>query len=297
MWIFLQLFSVSLWGWINVLDSLLVRHFEKRPPVMMWYQSLFTVSLLLCFAAFFDVQTNWAVLLALGGFISYLGDNVFFYTLNRIDVSVTNVAWSLLAVFLSTLGIVYLHESWSGQQWLGALLVFFGVLALSLWHRTIGRPRDLLLLPLLAALYVPYYFVQELALLRGESLFPVFFWPLFARELSAYTIGLCVSKIRVMVHSTPARFSPLFHVLNGAVIILFFTATYFTAKAYDVGPLSLVSVLGNVQPFFVLGFAGLVYVAMPRFAAKEILTMQSVGLKTVSFAAVFIGLALLGLAT
>lgn len=59
---------------------------------------------------------------------------------------------------------------------------------------------------------------------------------------------------------------------------------------------SLVSVVGNAQPFIVLFFAWLMVRIAPLSAPKELLTKQSVTVKIVSFTIVYSGLALIALA-
>jgi len=54
-------------------------------------------------------------------------------------------------------------------------------------------------------------------------------------------------------------------------------------------------IVGNVQPFFVIGQSWLIAKALPRYAPRELLTAQSVGVKLTSFAVVFVGLALLAM--
>ena len=176
------------------------------------------------------------------------------------------------------------------------MLVLCGILMLSLWQRKIGSVRSLFLLPLLASCYVPFYFFQDLALLHGEDLVSIVYWLLLARELSSFTIGLLVPSLRKKILASKARTRLSFHVINGVVIALFFLATVLSALSFKLGPLSLVAVIGNVQPFFVLFFAWATWRLFPRFGAKEVLTMQSVSVKVISFFLVFSGLALIALA-
>ena len=175
-------------------------------------------------------------------------------------------------------------------------MVFCGILFLSLWQRNIGNVRSLFLLPLLASLYVPFYFLQDLALLRGHGLVSIVFWLLVGREVSSFIIGLLVPRLRRKIFVSKARARVSFHVINAGVIVLFFLATSLTALSFKLGPLSLVGVIGNVQPFFVLFFAWITLLLFPRFAAKELLSPYSVFVKVISFLLVFSGLALIALA-
>ncbi|HLD71305.1 MAG TPA: EamA family transporter [Candidatus Peribacteraceae bacterium] len=296
MWIFLQVLSVAFWAIINVLDSLLVKHYEKHPVVLLWHQSAFSILVLIAGWIFLEIEIQWMWFFLAAGFLGYIGDLVFFRALDRIDVSITNIAWALLSVFLAITGILFLQETWSVWESFGSFMVFCGILFLSLWQRNIGNVRSLFLLPLLASLYVPFYFLQDLALSHGHDLLSIVFWLLVGREMSSFLIGLLVPQLRRKIFQSKARVRLSFHVINAGVIALFFLTTVLTALSFKLGPLSLVGVIGNVQPFFVLFFAWLTFTLFPRFAAREVLTLQSISVKVISFFLVFSGLALIALA-
>lgn len=67
----------------------------------------------------------------------------------------------------------------------------------------------------------------------------------------------------------------------------------FGAYAYEIGAISLVSIVANVQPFMVIGLAWFFMKLLPSRAPRELLTMQSVQIKFLSFTVVFAGLTLL----
>ena len=74
-----------------------------------------------------------------------------------------------------------------------------------------------------------------------------------------------------------------------------FAGSYVMTLAYEEGLASLVSVVANIQPFLTIFFAYTLVMITPRFAPRELLTAQSVGVKLVSFVIVFAGLAMLAL--
>lgn len=295
MWFFLQIAAVGFWAAINVLDSLLVRRYRGTPVALMWNQSYFSVPLLAAVALTMKVGSSWALILFLVGVCGYAGDLVFFATLKRIDVSVTNIAWVILSVFLSAGGYAWFGERWSLTQTIGVLFVLISILFLSVWHKRVGSGAALLLLPALAAMYTPFYLVQKAALHAGEGIVPVFFWSLIGRELISLAIPLGIPSLRSIVIGTARRADAAFFAINAAVILLFFLATYFTTRAFLVGPLSLVAIVGNVQPFFVLLFACMTIRFFPSFAPKELTDSGSVAAKLACFLIAFLGLALLAL--
>jgi drug/metabolite transporter (DMT)-like permease len=296
MWFWLQLLSVCAWAALNVLDSILVRHYEKHPLVLGWNQSCFSMFVLILLAAFTGIAPNeWTLTLLFFGMIGFIGDIVFWRALDLIDVSITNIAWAILSLFLSIGGFIMFQETWSLMQTIGAVLMIAGVVFLSVWQRKITSIRSLLLLPALALLYTPFYLTQKVALLNGQTAFAVFFWMILGREAMFFVVPWFIPSIRRrLVRSIPRAAMP-FYALNGTVICLFLTAIYLTSQAYDHGPVSLVSMVGNIQPFLVLIFAWIAAKLFPRTASREVLTLQSVRVKIVSFLIVFSGLALLAI--
>ena len=295
MWFWFEIAAVCCWAGINVLDSVLVHHYHKHPVVLMWSQSIFSVPILLLLLAIFHPQSPWIPLLVGVGVIAYAGDLVFFRALDLIDVSVTNIAWAILSVFLSVGGFLVLGERWSGSQSAGAIGIVLGVLLLSLWHRKLGSARSLLLLPLLAVLYLPFYFVQKLALEAGQTVFAVSLWPLLGREVTSFLFPLVHTPLQSRLRAYVPRAGFSFHMLNGCVVLLFLTATLLTTAAFAVGQVSLVSIVGNVQPFFVLLLAWTAHAFLPRFAPRELVNSRSFSMKLMGFTLVFGGLSLLAL--
>ncbi len=296
LWIPYILLSALGWSLVNVLDSLLVRHYEKHPAVLMWSQSLFSVVALLVLACFTGVQTDWWPLLLGIGLSAYLADLMFFWVLDRLDVSVANGAWPINAMYLSAVGFAFFHESWSATQAVGAALIVGGVLFLAFHHPSKGSlPRTFGMLAGLALLYVPTYVAKKAALEAGQDVTAVFFWLIIGRESLAFTFPWCVPKLRARIRHLAKVADWKFFAIGAAVIASFLFGEYTGALAYLHGPMSLVSVASNVQPFIVIALAGLLAWIVPSHAPKELLTVRSVGVKLVSFMVVFGGLALLTL--
>jgi len=292
MWLLFALISVGCWSIALVLDSALVRNYEKHPVVLMWSQSIFSVVILLFASLLLSVETRWAPLLVCSGFIAYIGDLVLFRALNRLDVSVVNITWVLLSVFLVAGGFLLFGELWTLGETLGVILIISGVLYLSLAHEhvTFGA---LGLLVAIAVFYMPYYMLQKAALIDGDAILTVAFWMLIGREFLSFLFPWTVPRLRAKLKSLPQRVGPFFFVISALVILSFFLGVYFNVWAYQVGPMSLIAVVGNTEPFIVMFFAWMLLRMMPHFASKELLTRQSVQVKVVSYVVTFTGLALL----
>ncbi len=293
MWISFVLISTLAWSLLNVLNSSLVHHYLKNPIAISWSQSWVTLFFLLLIGPQLHLATPWAPLLFLFGMTAYLADLWYFHVLHHLDISVANATWSILSLFLSIAGFVFFHESWTLIQTIGAFFIVGGALFLSLYHQQLSIKRTLWLLVSLAALYVPYYVFKKDALDAGLGMGTVLFWMIFGRDFFSFGIPLFMPSVRREVF-TAARTSWHFSIATIVVVLLYLIAEYFGALAYaSSGPLSLVAVVSNVQPFTVLGIAWLCATLWPSKAPRELLTRQSVSIKLGSFLIVFLGLALL----
>lgn len=297
MWFPLTILSAFAWGAINVGNSTLVAKFQKSPSLLLWSQTFVSMLFLGVIAFFYDIQTPWAYAIFPMAALAYFGDLLFFWILDRLDVSVVNAAWAILAVYMSIVGFVFFGEVWTLQQFAGAALVLVGVFTLSFFSRQISFTRTILLLSFLAITYVPAYGMRKAALYAGVPVMPVLFWTVLGRDSIAFVAPLLIPSQRRNIIKTLPTCGPMFFVLIGAVISCFYVAEFALTFAYQSGPVSLISVVGNVQPFFVIFLAWVVARFLPSFAAKEVFTQRSMTVKIGSFSIVFIGLALLGVST
>lgn len=294
MWFLLTILSAFAWAVINVGNSVLVARFHKSPSLLLWVQTFVSMIFLTIIACVYDVRTEWAYAIVPLAAIAYFGDLLFFWILDHLDISVVNAAWAMLAVFMSAVGFIFFHESWNQAQVIGASLVLLGVVMLSFFSRQITFTKTLFLLALLALTYVPAYTMRKAALEAGVPVIPVVFWVLFGRDFLAFAVPLFVPTQRRHIMKILPTCGPMFFVLTAFIICCFYVAEVALAIAYRDGPVSLISVVGNIQPFFVIGLAAVIAFVWPQYAAKEVFSRRSLIVKLGSFSIVFIGLALLG---
>jgi drug/metabolite transporter (DMT)-like permease len=204
-----------------------------------------------------------------------------------------NIAWAFLAIVLSIIGFYFFGESWSVSQMIGVVCILGGVCFLSYYHHHIGWASIGLLVGL-GLLYAPSNAVQKAALFHGEVLYTTVFWQLASRECFSFLFPWCLPNFRRKIGPFLFRISSFrFWAISFIVIITYFLGMYLLAEAYKAGPISLVSVVGNIQPFTVLLFAWVLWKLFPKFASKEFFDSQAVAVKLLTFLIVFAGLGLL----
>ena len=294
MWFWLILGSASLWALIEVYASALVHRYRLSSFSFLWIQSCTSVLLLLTLAAFLPLRIAHIPVIVVFALSGYLGDLFFYRLLKHLDISIVNAGWALLALLLSAVGFLFFGESWSFPETAGAVLILSGVLMLSFFHAHVSFVRTMGSLVCMALLYAPLYVVRKWALMQGVPVPALYFWLFIGRDVPAFICPLLLpSKRRFLASELSPFLSICFFLLNAFPVLVCYVAEYFTIRAYATGPISLISVTANAQPFLVIALAWVFIRSFPHLVPKELLTWQSVSIKVVSFSIVFLGLALL----
>lgn len=294
MWLLFALFSTLSLAIVSILNSIFVHNYIKSPLAITWIQSCISLAFLFIVGPFFDLSSTWVTTLVLIGITAYAGDLCFFYVIDKFDISVQNSSWAILSLLLSIAGFIFFHESWTIFQSLGAAFIVGGTLLLSLYHQHINIWRTFGLFLASSILYVPYYVVMKAALDDGQSIASVLFWLFIGREFFSIMTPL-LSPQTFHDNFKNVRLQTFFIVISIITVIIYFIAQYAEALALETGPISLVALVINVQPFLVMGIARICTTLWPTNAPKELLTRQSIKIKLSTFILVFVGLALIGI--
>ena len=295
MWFLFALTAPFFLSLTNILDSLIMNTYERRPVVYLFYAGTVMTCMLFVFALFVDIRSTWILPIILTSILGYVGDLWYFRALGRIDVSVVNAAWAILAIVISIGGFAFFGERWTLLQSAGAVVVLGGILFLSYYHADVSIVRTMGLFLAMSLFLAPMFLTQKAAILAGDSAVAVAYWRIMGSNIPNILVPVFRREWREGVRTLPSRVHADFFLVLPVVILLWFAGTYAVMRAYETGFVSLVSIVGNVQPFFVIGQSWLIAKALPRYAPRELLTAQSVGVKLTSFAVVFVGLALLAM--
>lgn len=293
MWFLYSFVASALWAMANVLDSMVVKRYPANPLTLMWCSGFWKLLILGVLPLMGDIRTNWAVpLLALGA-LFYVGGILYYHVLKHIDASITQASWAIEAILLSIAGFLIFHETWTAFQTLGALLIIGAVFLLTYWHKHVSIVRTFLLLSLLALCFAPEEMLKKAAILAGEEPFPVFYWAMWGNAALSFLAPALFRRFRRDAQEFLSRSNAVMHAAFASGNLLSFLAFFLLALAYQSGPLSLVSIASSGQPFFVILFAWITTQILPRYAPRELLTAQSIGVKVLSFAIATAGLSLL----
>jgi drug/metabolite transporter (DMT)-like permease len=237
MWLPFALLAAVFYAADNTIESLIVRHYEKNPFVITWTYGILSMPFLVLFPFVVNVQTPWMGYLVAFGMSAHLGDLFFTYIVDRLDISVVNAAWPILALLLSCVGFLFFGETWSLQQGIAALLIISGVFYLSFWHQHVSLVRTLCLLTILAAFFTPHIITMENALLSGERVFPVFFWAHVGNILPSLIVPWFFPSFRSELHRFPHLLCGPFLLLSALVVVCILLGLLSVSFAYEFGPL------------------------------------------------------------
>ena len=164
---------------------------------------------------------------------------------------------------------------------------------LSFWHKYISSGWTLILLASVAALFAPTFVTQKIALDAGSSIPTVFFWSVIPRGLMILILPWLIRGQRMKLLKTFRSLQWDFYLVAGIAASALFVAHTTSQLAMRHGPISLFSVVGNAQPFFVIIICYLLSLFLPeRLLPKEVLSAQSLQTKAACFVVVLVGLTL-----
>lgn len=296
MWLLYALIACTLWSQHDIVNSVLVRHHYRHPFLMTMILSFFELCIILCITLFFPVHSAHVLVLMLSGCSAYAGLVFYYWLVERVDASVMSVSWAFTNIAVVFGAFLFFGERWSVLFSFALILVLFGAFLLAFWHRHVSIVRTVLLLALLGTFYAPIFLAQKYALLSGDSPLAVLFWSLIGQKGIALIFPFVLPKQRKAILGIVSEGDSVRFFFLIVVVAIFSIVGYISSTlAYTLAPASLVSTTLNTQPFLVILLASIWTKIFPHSAPRELLSMQSIGVKVISFSFVFLGLALLGI--
>ncbi len=203
------------------------------------------------------------------------------------DASVVIILSNISPIFVVLLSMIFLNEILTLPRYVGIFLLVFSAILIS--YRKNDKRRTsiksklkfILPLPILASISL----VVGKYLLNHISYWSLYFWG----ALGILTIGLS------FLSSSKIRKEVFLIIKKPRVISLIFTSEFFAASAtilsfiaISLSPVSLVSALGSLTPFFVLVYTTILTIFLPRLL-KEDINKHVIILKFLAVVLIFLG--------
>jgi len=219
-----------------------------------------------------DISFWFAALMMINGFLYIITLIPYLYALQRNDTSTVVPLYQLIPVFTYGLGMIFLKENLTISQIIASLLIIIGATGIS-FEYSLGKVKinkKSLLLMVLSCFLIALNLVVFKFVAVKESFWTTSFWEYIG-------FSMCALLLLIFIDSYRKQFTSLFkknkfkilsinainEVINivGKIIINFVSLLM---------PVTLVSVIGGVQPFFVLILGVLLTLFFPKIIKERI---------------------------
>ncbi len=293
MWLLFALLSPAVYTITNFVDKYLLSRKVKDYNALPIYTA--SVSFLFgllwwTFTGFPTLPLKDALIIILTGVITIFSIVVYFKALSVQETSIVILLFQLSPLFTLLLSALFLKETVTVRQQTGFFIIFIATCALAL-----PKNRNKWTLPSgfwLIVLYDILFAIIGILLKYStyESSFnQIIAFESFGMGLGGILIYLFIPRIRnAFLKSRKLLFKkalPII-VLNEVIFVLAKSLGYY---AFIIGPVTLVSVLSNVQVFFGLAFGWILTQLFPR-SFQEDISKKGFALKLMSALLLFVGL-------
>ncbi len=302
-WFLYAIIAPFLWAVVNIADQYLIAKYsdkekERSSGGLVIFSSL--IGLLIAGIIFiftdglFSIPSLDIALLLLAGLLTVVWIVLYLFTLEIEEVSRV-VPWFLtIPVFGYILGSIFLGETLSLRQVVGAILVFVGLIVISInWTETRVRIKHKpMLYMLLVSLTVAVSGIIFKYVTVEDSFWISSFWEYVGLGTTGVFIFLCMPKQRrEFIHMNRAGGVRIF-LVNVISEFTSVSGNLLTNFALVLAPATLVFIVGSFQPAFVLLLTIIGTYMFPKII-KEDMSWQVLYPKIVAVIVMVIGSAIL----
>ena len=302
-WFLYAIIAPFLWAVVNIADQYLIAKYSDREKErscggLVIFSSL--IGLLIAGIIFiftdglFSIPSLDIALLFLAGLLTVVWIVLYLFTLEIEEVSRV-VPWFLtIPVFGYILGSIFLGETLSLRQVVGAILVFVGLIVISInWTETRVRIKHKpMLYMLLVSLTVAVSGIIFKYVTVEDSFWISSFWEYVGLGTTGVFIFLCMPKQRrEFIHMNRAGGVRIF-LVNVISEFTSVSGNLLTNFALVLAPATLVFIVGSFQPAFVLLLTIIGTYMFPKII-KEDMSWQVLYPKIVAVIVMVIGSAIL----
>jgi drug/metabolite transporter (DMT)-like permease len=289
-WLIFALMAPIFWAATNVIDKFLMDKILKKIYFLPMWIGIFSIPtfafVFLFFRPTFDFP--YSIISIFIGVLYTLSYFVYAKVLMDEEVSRSISLAFVYPMIVVILAIIFLREVFSVEKYLGIFLLIISGLLVS--YKKEGKKlvliKSLKLIIMLILFWSSVQIVEKFVVGKVGN-WSIYFWINVGVSLSIVP-ALLMKKIRAgFVNSfkeTGRR--GISAILMAQFFAVCSSASYYTA--ISLGPVSVVSSIGSLQPFFVLIYSVLLTVFVPKFL-KEDLNKYNIFMKTTAVVFVLIG--------
>jgi len=292
MGIFYALLSPAIFSISNYIDKFLLEKHNISPIVITVYGGIFALLagiITLFFTGFYPIDTRTLLVILGSGFLTALYLLPYYKALDIDETSNVVPLFQFYPIFVLILSLILLKEGFTSIQYVGSALIVGAGFLLSIENvkGKIFKLRKSFFYMMLSC--VVFAVAQVLYRFALEE---IPFWNTLPYE----TFGIALGSLLISMYGKnfqafkkeTKQFKKrvfIFLTINEIVYIAARYTGYFAISLISVG---LVSILGGIQPLFVLIYGIVLSIWFPKIL-KEVITKKTLGLKFVSTLIIILG--------
>jgi uncharacterized membrane protein len=292
MWAVLSVLYAFSMAMVNMMDKFVLSRWRLKPIVLLLIlglTGLLPAPVILVARGFSPL--SWKVVLTTGvaGLFYVLMSALYFLAAKSEEISRVVPLFYLSPLFVSVLAWAYLGERLGAGEYAGILLLMAGAILINSRPGVLFKPGKAFRLMILAAFVLALYMIAVKQALKGSD-----FWTAFAlvRLWTFIVLIPWLIRRRSDLKAAVRDRGPKIIGIMSANELFALAATLCSVAAVSLGPVTLVTALSSLQPFFVLVFALLFSRFLPG-VLKEETGAPTVLLKLASIALMFAGAVLI----
>ncbi|MBI2545001.1 MAG: DMT family transporter [Candidatus Aenigmarchaeota archaeon] len=287
-WVLLTLLAVNFWAFANIIDKYVIGNHIKNPFIYVGIGSLptllYTIILVLVFGV--TIPSLFYFLIALvPGVLTTIAFLMYAKAIDAEEVSRVIPLYGLGTIFTLLLSTIFLQEIFTLGKYLGIILLVVGSFFISYkYHKSSGRfSKAFLFMAIVSALYAVSWVIVRYLSYSMDSM-SIFIISEIGLVVSAFIPFIAnIDQIRkIFIKDNKIIY---FRLLSGFLGFLGLLVYY---KAISEGSAALTTALDLTQAFFVLVYATLISIFIPKILKEEI-KGSIITLKILAIALMIIG--------
>lgn len=297
MGIFFAIFSPALYSISNFIDKFLLEKYRLHPTVITMYSgciAFLTGIIIAFFTGFGSLDVGTAGILVVSGMLTLFYMLPYFKALSLDEASRIVPLFQLTPVIVLVLSNIFLQESFSIKQYIGAASIIIASLLLSV--EKISFKIFALRKAFWYMLFASFLYALSIILFKVGLNAEINFWKALPYEgtgiaIAAVVVSLLPGNKKIILKTTKKLPRKVFAymALNEGIFIL---SRYIGFFALTLISVSLLSIINGLQPLFLFIYGIMLSLFFPHIV-KESLKKHTLILKSVAMVGILIGIVLL----
>ena len=295
MWIWYILFAQFIWASFNVIQKIIITKKIKKEIVYLVITN--TIYCSMTFLLLFFKRPSFdnipvIMIAVLAGIFSFFGALMFFKTLHHEEISRIAPLFNLTPILILLLSFIFLKENLSFENYISFFLIILGGFLISI--KIDGkklRVSKVIFLMMLSCLFFAISNILIKYSSRYLDVYSYFFYSIMGWFISTIPFFFSKTVVKDIINKVKTLGKKTW-ILIIAIEVAALPVTYLVSTVIKTIDISLIAIVGNTQPVFVLLIATLLSHKFPHLIEED-KSRKALLIKASAILIMFIGLYLL----